>query len=114
LTIRSADLHDPSRSRITNLAHDGDRTGCGSIRKAQAEIPEIRCLYPSPQQPLRVSPGRKRAIQLPGFSGRRDDTYFDLEAFEANLSKVKRFCYAEKKFTVPVMQAFDQIFGRVK
>jgi acid stress chaperone HdeB len=63
----------------------------------------------------KIGPTRSVGLWLSGFySGRRDDTNFDLEAFEANLSKVKRFCYAEKNFTVPVMQAFDQIFGRVK
>jgi hypothetical protein len=39
---------------------------------------------------------------------------FFLKAFEENLSKVEHYCYVEKNFTVPAMQAIEQIFGPVK
>src|SRR5262249_22745907 len=45
------------------------------------------------------------------FNGKRDNHILDLENFEANLSKLENFCYEEKNFKLPVMQAVEQVLG---
>ena len=37
-----------------------------------------------------------------------------LENFEANLSKLENFCYDEKNFKLPVMQAIEKVIGTGK
>jgi hypothetical protein len=49
---------------------------------------------------------------LSGFyHGKRDNRIIDTQGFEENLSKLERFCYQEKNFKLPVMQAIEQVFG---
>ena len=63
----------------------------------------------------KIGATRPVGLWLSGFyNGLRNNTSFDLKAFEANLSKVEQFCYEEKNFTVPVMQAIERIFGQAK
>jgi len=38
----------------------------------------------------------------------------DMQNFEANLNKVQNFCYDEKNFKIPVMQAIDIVLGAQK
>jgi len=55
------------------------------------------------------------AAWLSGFySGRRDSPVIDTQAFEANLTKLEKFCYDEKNFGIPVMQAIEQAIGAKK
>jgi acid stress chaperone HdeB len=61
----------------------------------------------------KVGPTRSVGLWLSGFYyGRADNKNLDLQAFEANLSRLEHFCYQEKNFTVPVMQAIERIAGR--
>src|SRR5215471_1698697 len=61
----------------------------------------------------KVGPTRSVGLWLSGFyNGRSDNKNFDLQSFEANLSKLQRFCYNEKNFAVPVMQAIERIAGQ--
>ena len=63
----------------------------------------------------KVGPTRSVGLWLSGFyNGKRDDVSFDLQKFEANLSKVERFCYIEKNFQTPVLQAIEQVLGDQK
>ena len=57
----------------------------------------------------KVSNPRTFAAWLSGFySGKRDKTILNPEAFEADLSRLEAFCYNEKNFNIPVMQAIEQ------
>ena len=60
----------------------------------------------------KVGAPRVTAAWLSGFyHGKRDNRIIDPQVFEENLSKLERFCYQEKNFKLPVMQAIEQIFG---
>jgi len=57
----------------------------------------------------KVTNPRTFAAWLSGFySGKRDKTLLNPEAFEADLSRLEAFCYNEKNFSIPVMQAIEQ------
>jgi acid stress chaperone HdeB len=57
----------------------------------------------------KVSNPKTFAAWLSGFySGKRDKTILNPEAFEADLSRLEAFCYNEKNFSMPVMQAIEQ------
>jgi acid stress chaperone HdeB len=52
---------------------------------------------------------RTFAAWLSGFySGKRDKTILNPEVFEADLSRLEAFCYNQKNFSIPVMQAIEQ------
>ena len=54
----------------------------------------------------KVGPPRTLAAWLSGFyNGKRNSQIVDTQNFEANLSKLENFCYQEKNFKLPVMQA---------
>jgi len=60
----------------------------------------------------KVSSPRLIAAWLSGYySGKRDNRVIDLQTLEANLSKLENFCYQEKNFKLPVMQAVEQLLG---
>jgi acid stress chaperone HdeB len=60
----------------------------------------------------KVGATRTVAAWLSGFyHGKRDNRNVDLHDFEANLSKLEHFCYQEKNFKLPVMQAVEQVIG---
>ena len=49
---------------------------------------------------------------LSGFyNGKRDNRVIGVQDFEENLSKLEQFCYQEKNFKMPVMQAIDKLFS---
>ncbi len=48
------------------------------------------------------------------YNVKRDNHVMDLQNFEANLSKLQNFCYQEKNFKIPVMQAVEQVLGAGK
>jgi len=46
---------------------------------------------------------------LSGFyNGKRNNAVVDKDNFEASLSKLENFCYDEKNFSLPVMQAIER------
>ena len=58
----------------------------------------------------KVASPRLIAAWLSGYyHGKRDTRVIDLENFEANLSKLEKFCYQEKNFKLPVMQALEEV-----
>ena len=60
----------------------------------------------------KVGTPRVTAAWLSGFyHGKRDNRIIDPQEFEENLSKLEHFCYQEKNFKLPVMQAIEQVFG---
>jgi acid stress chaperone HdeB len=63
----------------------------------------------------KVASTRIVAAWLSGFySGKRDNRVIDSQSFEANLSKLENFCYEEKNFKLPVMQAVEKVLGSGK
>jgi acid stress chaperone HdeB len=58
---------------------------------------------------------RTIAAWLSGFyNGKQDNRILDKQSFEANLNKLESFCYQEKNFTMPVMQAIEQAIGTTR
>jgi HdeA/HdeB family len=58
---------------------------------------------------------RLLAAWLSGFyNGRRDSRVVDVQNFQGNLTKLEQFCYEEKNFKVPVMQAIEKLFNAGK
>ena len=58
---------------------------------------------------------RTIAAWLSGFyNGKRDNRVIDLQNYEANLGKLEQFCYEEKNFRLPVMQAIEKVIGDAK
>jgi hypothetical protein len=45
------------------------------------------------------------------YNAKRNNRIVDLQALEENVSKLKNYCYDEKNFKVPVMQAAEKLFG---
>ena len=57
----------------------------------------------------KVGEPRVVAAWLSGFyNGKRDSAIIDTQSFQGNLNKLEKFCYDEKNFSVPVMQAIEQ------
>src|SRR5690349_11746300 len=60
-----------------------------------------------------IAPPRTLAAWLSGFyNGKRNDQTIDPNQFEANLSKLTDFCYEEKNFKRPVMQAVEELLTK--
>jgi acid stress chaperone HdeB len=63
----------------------------------------------------KVGVPRTVAAWLSGFyNGKRNKALIDTQNFEANLNKLEKFCYDEKNFNLPVMQAIERAVGSVK
>jgi hypothetical protein len=45
-------------------------------------------------------------------NGTRNNQTIDPKQFEANLSKLTKFCYEERNFKLPVVQAMEAILGK--
>jgi acid stress chaperone HdeB len=62
-----------------------------------------------------VGPPRLVAAWLSGFyNGKQDNRIFVVQNFQANLGKLEKFCFQEKNFKLPVMQAVEELFGAKK
>jgi len=48
------------------------------------------------------------------YNGKRNNTVFDSQTFDANLTKLTNLCYDEKNFEVLVMQAIERAIGSPK
>ncbi len=48
------------------------------------------------------------------YNAKKDNTVIDLKGFEAYLTKMEKFCYDEKNFSLPLMQAVEQVLGTKK
>ena len=53
------------------------------------------------------------AAWLSGYShNKRNNLIIDLESFEENVNKLTNYCYDEKNFKVPIMEAIERIVGK--
>jgi acid stress chaperone HdeB len=63
----------------------------------------------------KIASPRIIAAWLSGYyNGKSGNQVVDLKSFEANLRKLERFCYQEKNFNIPVMQAVEKAIGEGK
>ena len=46
------------------------------------------------------------------YNAKRNNKVIDLETLEDNVSKVQNYCYDEKNFKVPIMEAIVRIVGK--
>jgi len=46
------------------------------------------------------------------YHAKRNKTIIDLDTFEDNVSKVRNYCYDEKNFKVPIMEAIERVLGK--
>src|SRR6516164_1297079 len=53
------------------------------------------------------------AAWLSGYShAKRNNLIIDLESFEENVNKLTNYCYDEKNFKVPIMEAIVRVLGK--
>jgi len=45
------------------------------------------------------------------YHAKRNNSIIDLESFENNVNKLNNYCYDEKNFKVPIMEAIERILG---
>ena len=61
----------------------------------------------------KVGEPRTVAAWLNGFyNGKRNNALIDTQNFQANLNKLEKFCYDEKNFSLPVMQAIERALAK--
>jgi len=61
----------------------------------------------------KIGSPRTLAAWLSGYyNGKRNVQNVDPQQFEANLNKLTKFCYQEKNFKMPVMQAIEDVLGK--
>jgi len=61
--------------------------------------------------------GNRRTVAawLAGFySGKQNNAVVDIQRFQKNLNKLEHFCYNEKNFGTPIMQAIEQTIEAAK
>ena len=81
-------LSSPAEAQVTL---DASKITCGQFVHSEVGYP------------------RTFAAWLSGFyNGKRDNKIIDQRNFEADLSRLEAFCYKEKNFDIPVMQAIEQ------
>jgi acid stress chaperone HdeB len=87
---------------------------CASSAMAQVtvDVSKVTCDQYVHQ---RFGPPRLVGAWLSGYyNAKRDNHVMDVQNFEANLSKLEKFCYQEKNFKIPIMQAVEQLLGAGK
>ena len=100
----------------TNLVVSGFMFAFFLAQSAQAQVTidasKITC-----DQYVHGKVGEPRIVAawLSGFyNGKRDNAVIDKQNFQANLNKLERFCFDNKNFSVPVMQAIERAIGSAK
>ena len=46
------------------------------------------------------------------YHAKRNNSIIDLESFENNVNKLNNYCYDEKNFKVPIMEAVERILSK--
>jgi hypothetical protein len=46
------------------------------------------------------------------YHAKRNNWNIDLESFENNVNKLNNYCYDEKNFKVPIMEAVERVLGK--
>jgi acid stress chaperone HdeB len=100
----------------TNFVLSGFILTLFSVSSAQAQVTidasKITC-----DQFVHGKVGEPRTVAawLSGFyNGKRNNALIDTQNFQANLNKLEKFCYDEKNFSLPVMQAIERAVGSAR
>ena len=83
----------------------------GFIRPVQAQVSiDVSKITCDQFVHSKLGPPRTLAAWFSGFyNGAKNRRTLDTQAFEANLSKLEKFCYDEKNFKIPVMRAIERV-----
>jgi hypothetical protein len=46
------------------------------------------------------------------YHAKRNNSIINLESFEDNVNKLNNYCYDEKNFKVPIMEAIERVLGK--
>ena len=46
------------------------------------------------------------------YHAKRNNRILDVQAFEENMNKVQKYCYDEKNFKVPIVEAVETVLGK--
>ena len=64
-------------------------------------------------RPAKIATPLYLAAWISGYyHAKRNDRTLDLQAFEENMNKVQNYCYDEKNFKVPIMEAVERVLGK--
>src|SRR5262249_29605389 len=88
------------------LAHNPD------AGTAEADVTKITC-DEFVARPAKIATPLHLAASISGYyHAKLNNRILDLQAFEENMNKVKKYCYDEKNFKMPVMQAVETVLGK--
>jgi acid stress chaperone HdeB len=63
-------------------------------------------------RPAKIATPLYLAAWISGYyHAKRNNRILDLQAFEENMNKVQNYCYDEKNFKVPIMEAVERVLG---
>src|SRR6516225_10056456 len=64
-------------------------------------------------RPAKIATPLYLAAWISGYyHAKLNNRILDVQAFEENMNKVQKYCYDEKNFKVPVMQAVETVLGK--
>ena len=63
-------------------------------------------------RPAKITPLYLAAWISGYYHAKRNNRILDLQAFEENMNKVQNYCYDEKNFKVPIMEAVERVLGK--
>ena len=64
-------------------------------------------------RPAKIATPLYLAAWLSGYyNAKRNNRILNLQAFEENMNKVQNYCYDEKNFKVPIMEAVERVLGK--
>jgi len=90
----------------SRLAHD---PGTGTEK---VDVTEITC-DEFVARPAKIATPLYLAAWISGYyNAKRNNRILDLRAFEENMNKVQSYCYDEKNFKMPIMEAVETVLGK--
>jgi hypothetical protein len=88
------------------LAHD---PGAGT---ANVDVTKITC-DEFVARPAKIATPLYLAAWISGYyHAKRNNRILDVQAFEENMNKVQKYCYDEKNFKVPIVEAVETVLGK--
>jgi hypothetical protein len=80
---------------------------------AQAQVSIFSALGPLPFEARSMLSRWLIANWLSGYyHAKRNNWIIDSEGFENNVNKLNNYCYDEKNFKVPIMEAIERVLGK--
>ena len=63
-------------------------------------------------RPAKITPLYLAAWISGYYHAKRNNWIIDSESFENNVNKLNNYCYDEKNFKVPIMEAIERVLGK--